>query len=389
MGFRYLVLGAGRQGVAIAYDLALHGEATNILILDQNGEIARNGADRVNSLSGTKLVQSGALEVNETAALTEEMGKVDSCVSAVPYPLNLELTKTAIEQKTHFCDLGGNTGIVREQLAMSEEAKLAGISVVPDCGLAPGLGNSLVLYAIQKIEQMGSVAQDIKMYCGGLPRYPQGPLNYQLFFSVGGLINEYDEVVFSLSDGAMKELEPLTEIETLTFADPVGECEAFLTSGGTSLAPWNYRGKLNSYQYKTVRYPGHCEKIRAMRLLGLWESEKRQIDDVKVSPRAVFETMANEYLKSDKPEDVVVLRVVATGENHSLQIDLLDHFDHETKFTAMERTTGFATAIVAKMQASRAIKPGAHTPDPAVPATEFFEELIARGFDLTQTSGTV
>jgi lysine 6-dehydrogenase len=387
----YAVLGSGRQGTAIAYDLACFGEASSIVLLDQDGALAQKAARRVNQLSGTKLARGGTLDVQDQKALLKSLVGMDVCISAVPYKFNAELTKAAIEAGAHFCDLGGNTDIVREQIGMASSAKKAGVSVVPDCGLAPGMANSLALYILERLDSINATPRQIKMYCGGLPQNPQPPLGYQMLFSMDGLINEYDSPVYSLRNGKIKELEPLTELEEVEFSEPVGRCEAFLTSGGTSTAPWRYEKSLQAYEYKTVRYPGHCEKIKVIRDLGMWEPEQESIRGTKVAPRVVFAHMAGSRLEFPDARDLVVLRVQGIGDEKKskrpikIQLDLIDYFDPVTGFTAMERTTGFPTAIVAILQAQGAIKPGANPPDPSVPAKPFVSALLDRGFDLRET----
>ncbi|MBI1729139.1 saccharopine dehydrogenase NADP-binding domain-containing protein [Candidatus Acetothermia bacterium] len=391
MKSKYVVLGAGRQGTAIAYDLACFGEASAIQIFDQDQRLAQKSARRVNQLSDSEITSGSLLDVGDRSELSNVLKGIDVCVSAVPYKFNASLTESAIQAGAHFCDLGGNTDIVREQIGMASAAKKAGVSVVPDCGLAPGMANSLALYILERLNSINAAPRQIKMYCGGLPQNPQPPLGYQMLFSMDGLINEYDSLVYSLRNGKVRELEPLTELEAVEFPLPIGRCEAFLTSGGTSTAPWRYEKSLQAYEYKTVRYPGHCEKIKAIRDLGMWESGQTSIRGTKVAPRVVFAHMAGSRLEFPDARDLVVLRVQGIGEEKKskrpikIQLDLIDYFDPVTGFTAMERTTGFPTAIVAILQAQGAIKPGANPPDPSVPAKPFVAALLERGFDLRET----
>lgn len=373
MGYRYAVLGAGRQGQAAAFDLAIHGEASEVVLFDVFEEQARRAAERVNELVGRALASAAVLDVRDREHLADRLESFDTALSAVPYSFNVFITEAAIQARTHLCDLGGNTDVVFRQQELDQEAKAAQVAVVPDCGLAPGTANVLAAYALRRLERGGAHPINVKIYCGGLPQHPKGPLGYQLVFSVEGLLNEYLGPAYLLRDRQVQTVEPLTELEELKLPG-VGRCEAFITSGGTSTAPWVYQQKLQSYEYKTVRYPGHCEKIKLLRDLGLLEGEAR----------AVVAEALEEKLNFSEP-DLVVLRVVGSSSEESVQLDLLDFYDEKTGFTAMERTTGFSAAIVIHMLAQGDIEPGVRTPDRAVNLERYVRELLKRGFRLTET----
>jgi len=140
MAYSYIVIGAGRQGVAAAYDLALFGEASRVTLADFDRETAKNAAARVNALVRGKIANAIALDVRDENAVRHALKGYDVALGAVPYFHNLGLTRAAIESGVSFCDLGGNTDIVRKQHAMDRAATRAGVSVVPDCGMGPGMG---------------------------------------------------------------------------------------------------------------------------------------------------------------------------------------------------------------------------------------------------------
>jgi len=390
MGYRYAILGGGRQGAAAAYDLGRFGEADLIVIYDLEPKIAEKTAERINKLLSRGLAEAEGLDVRERGRLKAALQEsdFDAALSAVPYSLNLQITEAAIEARVPLCDLGGSTETVLEQLKLGEEAGHEGISIIPDCGLAPGTANVLAAYAISLMERHGAKPQDVKIYCGGLPQDPRPPLDYQLLFSIEGLLNEYLSPVHVLREGRVQTLEPLTELEIIEFPEPLGECEAFLTSGGTSAAPWRLAGLLRSYEYKTVRYKGHCEKLRAIRDLGLLAEEPTAVGDVRISPRELFKAAAGPRLDLKGP-DIVVLRVICKGElrgeSMEIQLDLLDFYDEETGFTAMERTTGFSAGVVMQLLACGEAAVGVHTPDEALPIERYIEALLERGFRITET----
>jgi lysine 6-dehydrogenase len=198
MGYRYLVLGAGRQGVAAAYDLALRGEAEVVVLADVREETARMGAARVNSLLGREVVRPQVADAGDLLQVKRLLTEADGLLSAVPYRFNLALTEAAIASGSHMVDLGGHTGIVRRQLELDGPARRAGVTVVPDCGMGPGMNITLALYAMSLLDE----AEEVRIYDGGLPQRPEPPWNYSLLFHVEGLINEYDGEAFSSGTGS-------------------------------------------------------------------------------------------------------------------------------------------------------------------------------------------
>lgn len=153
MKFQYAVIGAGRQGTAAAYDLAKNGEARRVILADANLQTALTSAARVNKLLANRCVEGATLDVRDRPKVIEFLRDVDSVVSAVPYYFNLDLARCAVESRTPMCDLGGNTEIVFQELELNDAAKSAGITLVPDCGMVPGLGTSVCMYAMSLIEE--------------------------------------------------------------------------------------------------------------------------------------------------------------------------------------------------------------------------------------------
>ena len=381
MGYRYLVLGAGMQGTAAAFDLARFGEAELVLLADVEMDRAESAATRVNRLIGGGLIQAAQVDVQDRGALIGALEGVDVALSAVPYRFNLGITEAAIAARTGLCDLGGNTEIVLKQLKFDPQAKEAEITVIPDCGLAPGMANTLAVYAMSKMEN----PQEVRIWCGGLPQRPKPPLDYKLVFSIEGLTNEYFGKAYVLRDGRVQEVETFTEVEEVEFPPPVGRCEAFITAGGTSTCPWTFEGKLQRYEYKTVRYPGHHGKVKVLLDLGLLDPEPVKVGEVWVSPRELFHRVVPPRISFPDDPDLVVLRVHCRGETEEVQLDLMDFYDEATGFSAMEKTTAFPAAIVTAMIAKGELERGVVPLERAVPPGPFVAELGRRGFRLTET----
>src|SRR5688500_8099932 len=224
-----LVLGAGRMGHGAVFDLVHNSPGVErVTVADFDGQKAEDVAEAV----GTDKVSTRQIDASDFEAVVSLMRGHDSVISCVNYWYNVSLSKAAIEAGSNFCDLGGNNYVVDEQLALDAEARTAGINIIPDCGLAPGMVSVLAAHGARDFDTV----DEIHIRVGGLPQEPQPPLDYQLVFSVEGLINEYLEVARVIRDGKIAEVESMTEIESLEF-DGFPPLEAFQTSGGTSTLP--------------------------------------------------------------------------------------------------------------------------------------------------------
>jgi lysine 6-dehydrogenase len=379
MGYRYAVLGSGRQGTACAYDMVRFGEADSVVLADMSLESAQTAAARVNDLLDTNKARAIKLDVTKHDAVVDVLEGVDAFLSAVPYYLNLGITRAAVQAGASMCDLGGNTDLVREQLQMDSQAREADISIVPDCGQVPGLGSTLMVYAMSLLDE----PEEVFMWDGGLPQDPRPPFGYLLTFNIAGLTNEYAEAPVFLRDGKPTLVPTMDELEEIEFPSPVGRLESFTTGGGVSTLPWTFEGKLKTLQNKTVRYPGHFAQLRAFYDLGLWRTDVVRVGAQEVVPRDLFHTLFEPLVTYPDDKDVVVIRIRAIGRKDGrlteAVLDLMDFYDEQTGFTAMERTTGWDAAIVAGMMARRQTPRGAVPVELAVPAELFVQELAKRG----------
>lgn len=378
MAYQYVVLGGGLQGTAAAYDFARFGEAQSVVIADYTTRVAEEAAAKVNALMQREVAHPVPIDVRDAAAVEKLLQGKDVCLSAVPYYFNTELTDAAIRAGCHFCDLGGNTTVVFEQHKRNDAARAAGVSVLPDCGLAPGMANILAAHGIRRLKH----PRKAYIRVGGLPQNPKPPLGYSLSFSIEGLTNEYFGKAFVLRRGEITQVEAFSELESIEFPDPVGPCEAFMTVGGTSTCPWTFAGVLEEFDEKTVRYPGHYDKMRAIYELGLLDNKPVQVKGVTVVPRDVFHAVAGPVLEDEDPQDVVVLRVTVKGDDGEMVMELVDFYDSDTGFTAMQRTTGFGAAIVGIMQARGEFQPGCQRLEETVDTEKYIAAMRERGFEL-------
>ena len=379
---RMLVLGAGLQGSACAYDLLQDNEVTEVRLADLHvGHLPEFLAP----FSGPRLIPT-TLDVRDRDAVLGAMRNSDAVMSAIPYYFNYDLARLAVEAGVHFCDLGGNTEIVFKQKELDPQARAKDITVVPDCGLAPGMVNILSEYGIRQLDAVDSV----KIFVGGLPQHPEPPLNYMLVYSLEGALDYYTTLSWVLRDSKRTQVTALSEREPVEFPGPLGTLEAFHTAGGLSTMAFRYEGKIPTMEYKTLRYPGHAELMEDIRALGLLDLEPVDVKGVKVVPRDAFIASVQPKLTKPKGRDLVALRVVVKGKKNGAAatktFQLVDRYDEKHGISAMMRTTGYSLSITGLMQVRRQIQPpGVHTPDECVPPEQYIGELRKRGIDIQES----
>lgn len=378
---KVLVLGAGRMGHGAVFDLVRNSpDVDEVTVADF--DLAR--AEAVASAVDAGRVVPRQVDASAEADVAALIAGHDSVISCVNYWYNVSLSKAAIACGANFCDLGGNNYIVDEQLALDAEARAAGVSIIPDCGLAPGMVSILAMHGCAKFDAV----DEVHIRVGGLPQQPEPPLNYQLVFSVEGLINEYIEVARVIRDGVIREVDSMTEIESLAFGG-FPPLEAFQTSGGTSTLPDTFLGKVRELDYKTIRYAGHCEKFKTMIDLGLCSSDEIVSDFQKVVPRKVFGTLLEAHLPADGP-DYVLVRLDFAGRSggglKTLRYDIVDKLDVATGMSAMMRTTAFPASIIAQMMARGDVYQRGATPqEKAIDPIKFVAELERRNIIISES----
>ena len=376
--FRYVILGSGRQGTAAAYDLARFGAAARIVMADARLDAARQGAARVNDLLGREVAEAAAVYASERASVQEVLRGAHVALSAVPYYFNLAITEACIANGVSLCDLGGNTDVVWSQLRLDEAARRAGVSVVPDCGMGPGLINHMGVHVMDLLDR----TREVYLFDGGLPEDPVAPWSYQLTFHVNGLTNEYDGEATFIRDEKLTQVPTFTELETVEFPG-LGTLEAFVISGSMSTTPHTHLGRLERYENKVLRYPGHFASFEAYKRLGLFSEDPVDVDGQPVVPRHLYHRLLEPKLTAPLIRDVCVMRAVGVGEKDGrparVTVDLVDRYDPATGFTGMERLTGWHAAIMMALQAKGRIAPGAHRTEQAARAGEVMAELERRG----------
>jgi len=376
---KVLILGSGMMGAAIAQDMADSDDVSEVVLADFD----KKRADGVVTHLGSNKVSGKRLDVKDAQITKKLMKGFDVAVCALPEGLNTYASKAAIGAKVHVVDLAYG----HRQLKFDGPAKKAGIVIVPDCGVAPGMTNILAAHGASLMDDV----DDIRIVCGGLPQKPLPPLGYRITWSTWGLINMYCGKARIVRDGKIVEVDAMSDLERIEFPG-IGELEAFTTDGLSTLL-LTMKGKVRNMVEKTARYPGHAEKIMAMRDLGLFDTNPVDVGGVNVVPRNMAVSVLDKTLRRGDERDVIVLRVDVAGKKDGKDVNrsfvMVDRFDEERGVTSMARTTGYTAAIVARMVARGEIREkGVVPPETAVVKVfeRFVSELEDRGVRIQETS---
>ncbi len=376
---RVSVIGGGRMAIAIIYDLIHHQNCQEIQVIERDAVTIEALWKKFPGQDNLTFTQ---VDIADTEKITTALRGTDVMISAAPYQFNEILLKIAIQVHSHFLDLGGNEDILKNQFKMHQNVLEADLIALPACGLAPGLVSILAAEGLCRQDETST----IHIYCGGLPQVPTGPLNYQIIFSTHGLINEYLEPVKVLENGEVYQKPGLSDWESLDFGSKYGRLEAFLTSGGTGTLISTLKGRVPNIFYKTLRYPGHAEKMKFLFELGFASEKKLPGLPEACLPRQVLEKVMDEKLRGDSP-DVVLTRVTLIGKKEgeaiSTTYEIVDKMDERTGLTAMMRTTGFSAAICAELIMEHQLEARGVLPlETVIPTDLFLKKLNQRGISV-------
>lgn len=336
----------------MAADLAANGDKA-LAVADFDFGAAKRAAEG--------LGEAFQVDVRDSAALDALADQCEVMLGCVPYRLQPHVADSAFRSGVHYLDLGCDTPDTHRILARDAER-----AMIPDCGLAPGLANALAAEAVRRTPG----ADWVKLYCGVLPQDRERPLGYKISFALDGLVGEYEDLAYVLREGKPQEIESLTEFESL-WVEGVGELEAFVTSGGSGTSPDLYEGKLRSYEYKTLRYPGHGTAMRMFRDLGFWSEDPV----LGVKPKEMFMRVLERRLTDPAALELAILRV----ETAAWRADVVHRQSSEDAFSSMESLTAWGITIPALAVARGDVLPGARRLEQAVPWTAIESGLAMRG----------
>ena len=286
---KVLVLGAGKIGALISGLLA-QSDSYEVHLADVNGESAAS----VVSAHGLSNLHAHTLDAAQAGALAAQLRKhpVDAVISGLPFHCNVAVAEAARGAQIHYFDLTEDVAVTRAVRTISAGAQQA---FVPQCGLAPGFISIAANELIGHFDELRTV----KLRVGALPQHPNNVLKYSLTWSTEGLINEYGNPCEAIVDGRLIEVAPLEGLEEIEIDGTL--YEAFNTSGGLGSLAETYAARSRNMDYKTMRYPGHCEQMRLL------------MNDLKLNHdrgtlKRVLENAVPQTL-----QDVVVIYVAVTG----------------------------------------------------------------------------
>ncbi len=376
------VFGSGLMGSAIARDLVRSEDVDEVMVCD----IDRN---RLNTLARAESSEKLSVKVHnvinrsETAKLLKHF---DVGVGALPHGLSEYAIESTLQAGVSFVDL--IFGWRFEQSKVHLTAKRKRITIIPACGLAPGLTNILAMDAADRMEKV----DEVHIKVGGVPERPKPPLNYRIVFSFEAVLEEYIRKAAIVKNGRLTEVDALTGLETISFPQPIGNCECFYTDGLSTLT--HTMQGLKEMDEKTIRWPGHVAQIRTLIECGLLETNPVFMDGHRIVPRKFVSKVLSERIKLGKEKDLTLLRVDVTGKSDGKRIhqryQMIDHYDSRHELTSMARTTAFPCSVAAQMLGAGLIQErGLVPPELAFKAAlrqKFMSRLRQRGLKITLTT---
>jgi saccharopine dehydrogenase-like NADP-dependent oxidoreductase len=341
------VLGTGLVGSFIARDLARDGRF-EVLAVDRS-EAA------LGALSGFPHLTTLRADLAAPAEVAKVIETADAVVGAVPGFLGSSVLRTALECRKPVADIAFSK---EDPFLLDGLAREKGVAAVVDCGVSPGLSNLAAGRAAADFEE----TESIRIFVGGLPTPRVWPYEYRIVFSATDVVEEYVRPARTIRNGRVVIVPALSELELIDVPE-IGTLEAFLTDGLRTLLATVPARQLEE---KTLRYPGHAEKMRMLRDSGFFSEDRIRVGGASVSPREVTERLLFECWKRPAAEEeFVVLRVVCTGSEDGVRLrrtfGLFDRTDRATGDTSMARTTGFPpSVIITLLLAGVEIEPGIH-----------------------------
>jgi len=331
-----IVLGGGLVGGVMAKDLAKDKDI-QVTVVDRD----QATLDRLAMGTAIKTVQA---DLSCTDTIKELVKDQDIVVGAVPGFLGMKMLKAVIEAGKNIADISFGP---ENHLELDDLAKEKGVTAVVDCGVAPGMSNMIIGYASSLLDETDRAL----ILVGGLPVIRQWPYEYKIVFSAIDVIEEYVRPARFVENGKIIEKEALSDLELVDLPG-VGTLEAFNTDGLRSLI--FTKKDIPNMKEKTLRYPGHVEKMRMLRETGFFSSEPIKVNGVEVRPIDVTAQLLFPMWKLQEGErELTVMRIEVEGKKDGKRLlytyDLLHYFDDENKVTSMASSTGYPCAIMARL----------------------------------------
>jgi lysine 6-dehydrogenase len=336
---RVAVLGSGMMGSVIARDLASSNDVDSVVVADVDEERLA----KVRKLTPGRKLTTESLDVQDTPRAIGFFREFDVISSALPHGVVNAANRAAVAAGAKMVDIAFEDA----QMEMGNLARKHGAMLIPGCGLAPGLSGIILAHALRNLDEK----MEGHILVGGLPQHPRPPFGYRLVFSIVGLLREYLEDARVVRKGKVVKVRPFDTIEAVNFPKPIGKLEAFCTDG---LATLLYTVKdIKEMDEKTLRWPGHAQKIQLLIEAGFFSDEKIEANGREITPLKLSYEVLSRKLKQGEPEDVTVMRVEAKGrkgaKSTNMSYEMIDFYDNKLGVTSMGRTTGYTCSIVTQM----------------------------------------
>jgi len=376
---KVVIMGCGNIGSVAAEDFSTSMSRVQVVVADKDEAKARAVAQKINR-SNVSWIQ---IDATNNDKLTNTLMDYDLVMGFLPGKLGYNLAEACLKAGRNLVDV---SYMPESPLTLNDKAAKANVTIIPDCGLAPGISNVLVGNAVKKLDRTLAV----HIMVGGLPEKPIPPLGYIVTWSPENLIDEYERNAKIVKDGIKVEVEALTGLEEVEFPG-FGRLEAFYTDGLRTL-PDTIKNVDEMWE-KTLRYSGHAEKIKLLKALGFFEEKEIKIDSVSVSPRRLTVKLFAEKLSKPKINDVVALKVEVCGirndKKKCYSYHLLDYSDEKRGITAMARTTAYPASIMAQLMLRGIIKEKGVVPPEKIGMNDeickmFLEGLKKHGVRITE-----
>ncbi len=363
-----VVLGAGMIGTAVVKELAEFDCITSVTAVDVRQEMI----DRCLEKAGNSKV-SGKTAVFSTAEdIAAVLQGADVAVGCLPHSLTVTAMQAAIAAGCHLVDLVGSD--FQGKMELYSDAEAAGVTLIPGCGVAPGLTNFLAAQGIELLDE----AENAVMICGGLPKKPLPPLWYQVVFRLESVLGLYTKPAVAVRDYEIVEFPALSELEMITFPAPVGDCEAVLTDSHSTA--YTLKNKVRNLTEKTVRYPGHWAKMEVLSELGFLDDQPVSVGRNTVIPRQLTGAILEPQLKGGTDEDITVVKVEVTGKKDGVRQthtwEMVDLYDRQRNITSMAKTTALPAALAAKWLAEKKIDSAGVRPIETLITGENFDPFL-------------
>jgi len=362
---KVLVSGSGKVGSEIARDLARSSEVDSVIVADAQPKNLKN-------VRGHAKIRTRRLDISQRKPLLAAMRSVDLICGALPGRLGFQLMTYAVEAHRDLVDISYTP---ENPFKLHAEARDQENIIVPQCGVAPGFTNMCVGDASRRL---GTITK-VRVFVGGLPQNPVAPLNYRIVFSLEDVINEYSRPARIIANGKEKLVDALSGRGFLNFPG-VGRLEYFITDGLGSL-PRSFPNVREMYEY-TLRYPGHAEIMKTLRVLGFFEDKEVQVNGLAITPRKLSIALLKGAMSLGRPEDLLALRVEVEGKlgkKSLISYRILDYYDARSKVSAMARTTAYPCTSVALLVGQRKLRSvGVVPPEKIAKEPEHFGFVLSR-----------